>query len=423
VAETFGAIWKDITATLKEEIRLDRDFKDLFEGKRDLNCEAKSSFKIRRRVSFEEGLALMDKLERLVSRALTSEEKGVLDLFETFQIVRSKPRKDAIKKVVLAQALSYIDGVSTTFDFDVCNRDYERYFEAEKYIVRFTNHAHTFLDNPTALQILDWLQTLGPERPTSVEALSEVHITASSSVGDDNETKGTLYEHLHGEVVTDDEERYFLIDKNLYLAKQDFLTRMAEDFSNRITNGDLLLEIPDPNPFTEWGPIHEGAYNESYLDIENFLVADRITQKGIELFDILYFGKDDYLYIVQVKNGFDSSVRDACSQIRNAADVIENSLKDATAQKIREFYRQLNSHNISYHARLRAKLATMTEDEFVNLFQDRSQRIYVLLFKHGDDVRSSASNIAKFEVLSTADYMRIHKADFKIHNIATPRTP
>lgn len=418
VAETFGAIWKDITATLKEEIRLDRDFKDLFEGKRDLNCEARSSFKIRRRVSFEEGLALMDKLERLVSRTLTSEEKGILDLFETFQIVRSKPKKDEIKKVVLAQALAYIDGTSNVFDFDVCNRDYENYFEAETYIVRFTNHTLTFLDNPTAIQILDWLRGLGTEKPGSVEALNEVYITGSNSINDNNETKGTFYEHLHGEVVADADERYFLIDKNLYLAKQDFLTRMSEDFSTRVTNGDLLPELPNPSPFIEWGPILEGPYNELYLDEDNFLVADRITQKGIELFDILYFGEDDHLYIVQVKNGFDSCVRDACSQIRNAADVIENSLKDASAQKIREFYRQLNTSNVSYHVRLRAKLAAITEDQFVDMFRNRAQRTYLLLFKSANDVRTSSSNIAKFEVLSTADYMRIHKADFKILNIA-----
>lgn len=421
VADAFGAIWKDVTATLKDEVRADPDFSYLFESKRDLNCEAKSSFKLKKRVGFEQGLTLISKLETILSRELTADESMVLDLFETFQIIKSKPKKDEVKERILSLALSYINDETSEFDFDVCNVEYEKYFEAEKYVVAYKQHRFEFTSHPSGKDILDELKNL-EESPTSTQELANIKINTESSLGEWHTTKGTLYDHLHGEVELNNDEKYFLIDKNLYKAKADFLEKMNQNFISRLNTDDLLLHADNSSQFIDWGNISEGEYNELYLQQPSFVVADRVTLKGIEVFDLLYFGQDNKIYIVQVKNGLGSSTRDACSQIRNSADVIENAINDGQTEKLRELYRLLSrTTKVSYHADLQRIMRTFTEDEFLNLFRN-NERIYLLLFKYranNADLSRLASNIAKFEILSTADYMRMHNADFKMLNIAS----
>lgn len=415
-SDAFGAIWRDIVASVRDDIRDDEDLGDLFSDRKELNCEARSSFKLRKRVSFEEGLLLIRRLEAFLGRPLTAEQRQVLELFETFKIIRSKSQKIAVRQAVLESALSYVRGEITTFDYDLCHHEYEKYLDADSFTVKYRQFELLFTDAPTAKQILDFLRTLGDDVPRDVSDLDRVRIETQNQAGPWLETKGGFFEHLHGEVSLGNGDIYFLVDRNIYKANADFLSRMREDFASRYT-GDLSVENFDQLGFLDWTNIDEGPYNELHLDQPGFIVADRVTTKGIEYFDLLNFSIDRELYITQVKNGFDANIRDACSQIRNAANIIENAVRDGRATKLRELYRFLmTGTGINYADRLRRQLGQITEDQFVGLFTER-RRNYLLLFKYPNDVIQSNSNIAMFEVLTTRDFIRTYDALFKVENI------
>ena len=85
-SEAFGSIWKDVRASVRDGIKEDPDWQSILGNKitRDLNCDIKNSFKIRRRVDFQTSIRLIKKLKNELERDLTDEEKLNFNLFRLF---------------------------------------------------------------------------------------------------------------------------------------------------------------------------------------------------------------------------------------------------------------------------------------------------------------------------------------------------
>ncbi|XP_053378851.1 uncharacterized protein LOC128548340 [Mercenaria mercenaria] len=119
----------------------------------------------------------------------------------------------------------------------------------------------------------------------------------------------------------------------------------------------------------------------------HILTCDKETPHGIELCDILIYD-DRTTYLVHVKDGFDGgSIRDVCSQIRNAADNIYRiqSISKGTESKekdlIDEYWDMLteNANNSKTHNnKVQRNLKNMTKERFKELFHPPTEIVFVL---------------------------------------------
>ena len=421
--EAFGSVWKDVRASVRDEIRDDTDWQNILGEKttRDLNCDVKNSFKIRKRVDFQTAVRLIKKLKDEFERNLTDEEKTSFYFLNTIRIIKNKDEKTNLNRNLTEIAFNYLKNSNPdVFDYDFCHKNYSDFLEADKYIAkRGKSEIGDWQEIENAQQVLDSLKD--KIELTNIDDFEEdftKKIKISSEHIEDPflNTSDSIICHLHGELSVDN-KTYFLIDKEWCFVEDGFLEILSKEFESYL-NKDIYCKIPLNN----WDNGGEGQYNESHLNKNNFLVGDRIILNGIELFDLLYLDGDS-LYIIQVKDGLGASTRDACSQLRNSSKLIEESLKDTNNKKLKEFYHKLHNCNVNYTQNQNFKnqlQAIGTEIEFINKFK-KSNRCYVLAFRYGkdkDDISKTQSNIAKFELLGLKDNIGLLDAEFKIFQIS-----
>lgn len=421
--ESFGSVWKDVRASIREAVRKDPDWITLLGEKtaRDLNCDIKNSFKLRKRVSFSNAVKLAKKFDDELKRALTPEEKRGFYFLNTIEIIKNKQEKEILMNRIVEEAYAFLSNrKGVTFDYDFCHVDYANFLEADKYVAKVGNsYLKEWEETPTAAQILFDLKAAFDM--TTLESFkndikNSVQIVAECNADKLKNTRGSILDHLHGEIQVG-AKIYFLIDKEWCLIKDEFLKVLSKEFKDYIKS-DIFCNIP----LELWGEgLDEGPYNELHLGKTDFLVADRITINGIELFDLLYWDKK-HLYIIQVKDGLGASTRDACSQLRNSARLIEESLKEGEHQKLKDFYGRLSSTKTSYTQKPEFKKQLKgigTEQKFIELFQNK-KIIYVLASRYGNtppDITKTRSNIAKFEILGLKDSIKQTDGSFMIHQI------
>lgn len=220
-----------------------------------------------------------------------------------------------------------------------------------------------------------------------------------------------LRKYFHGEVHFDG-KTYFYVDGKWYEPVGSFFDYLLEDLIEQLFNrGYLSSEVPLIN----WNHARESLYNQDHLDRENFYFGDEYYlwdgRGKVELFDLLYVSENK-LYIIQVKDGFAGSVRDAVSQLEIAADVIEESAR-GDGSKLREYYRR-------WHDGEKAKI---TEEEFVTLFTEK-ERVYVMACAHATtmtranfEARQFESKIAQFEAVALCHSFRLKNRNLIIQHI------
>ena len=421
--EAFGSMWKDVRASVRDEIRDDTDWQNILGEKttRDLNCDVKNSFKIRKRVDFQTAVRLIKKLKDEFERNLTDEEKTSFYFLNTIRIIKNKDEKTNLNRNLTEIAFNYLKNSNPdVFDYDFCHKNYSDFLEADKYIAKKgKSEIGDWQEIENAQQILDSLKDkieLANIDDFEEDFTKRIKIVSEHTEDPFLDTSDSIICHLHGELSVDD-KTYFLIDKEWCFVEDGFLEILSNEFESYLKK-DIYCKIPLNN----WDNGGEGQYNESHLNKNNFLVGDRIILNGIELFDLLYLDGDS-LYIIQVKDGLGASTRDACSQLRNSSKLIEESLKDTNNKKLKEFYHKLHNCNVNYTQNQNFKnqlQAIGTEIEFINKFK-KSNRCYVLAFRYGkdkDDISKTQSNIAKFELLGLKDNIGLLDAEFKIFQIS-----
>lgn len=154
--------------------------------------------------------------------------------------------------------------------------------------------------------------------------------------------------------------------------------------------------------------LRERIFNKKYTDVtdmklENYFVGDTICPHDIELFDILYMTKDK-IYLYQVKEGFDHSTRDACSQIRNAARALSSQKVVPKYDFVDSFYRMATDPDpeSSYRKAIRAKLTTKFENnlkDFRQIFKKKIVFVFAFIEKTQKDHSAEEEADRKVQVL------------------------
>ena len=109
---------------------------------------------------------------------------------------------------------------------------------------------------------------------------------------------------------------------------------------------DVAMEEPlrvfFTNAYTNYVSIaEEEGYNRSFFADPNYLVCDQVyssKREKVELFDVLYHGDQNNLFLYHIKEGFGQTTRDACSQVRNAAIMLRNAIDNGSYEILRNLY-------------------------------------------------------------------------------------
>ncbi|VDH89952.1 Hypothetical predicted protein [Mytilus galloprovincialis] len=135
--------------------------------------------------------------------------------------------------------------------------------------------------------------------------------------------------------------------------------------------------------------LNENEYNELYLfasapDGYFVLPGDRIEPNKVELFDLLVHDSEKRVsYLFQVKKGLDYHTRDACAQIRNSAELLWHDFMRGHKRHIELFWENVvesKTATSAYRHFVREKLMTLKKEEFVRMFDDDVQLVFVLAF-------------------------------------------
>lgn len=417
--EAFGSVWKDVRATLRKEVASNQDWVDIIgESKNgEINCDVKKSFRIRRRISFKDAIRLIEKIQNELKRELTAEEEKSFYFVNSVKLITNIQEKETLNAALLQVIYDKIKTKSFNLDYDFCHTKFENYYDANLYEAkRHKTLLASWDEMPDVNEVFSKLNgRINIETFDNFKTECTKSIKIKTSHDDDifNNTSSSLFDHIHGELEFQN-HNYFLLDKQWYLVENDFLSVLQDDFRDYISNGETLIDTIDLN---QW-PISmsEGTYNESHLSKDNFFVADRILLRGIELFDLLYVDNDD-VYIIHVKDGLSSSTRDVCSQLRNAARIIE----DKNTEKVQEFEDRLLKTKVVYskNTNYKTKLPNYTNGELQKLLKDK-KRHYVVAFRYGnnaDDIIKCNSNITRFELLGLRDDLRRYGTELKLYQI------
>lgn len=417
--EAFGKVWKKLTGKIDPSLIrgsenlagfLPKDSKKVF------NADIKSSFTFRKSVTLEQIIDIAKEIEKLLKGELTDEQKRTFSFLDTLKEVTTKKAKEKLRDALPREIYDFVRSDSQNCDeLDFCHpREMSKFLAGTGY--KLTKEL-TWNETPTATNVLVALRNADPAAVdmSNFDAFKETFLSLSFSFLEEDEgitTYEDLWKYFHGEIESGG-KKYFLIDAKWYEVVGDFLKRLSEDFQNEVFEGRAILSTDVP--FIEWRTGSEGDFNRAQSAQDNFYFGDEVflkkSEKGkIELFDLLY-ESSDRVYIIQVKDGFGAAIRNACSQIQMAAEIIENAISSGD-------YADLNSYYIEFAK----ENAEVSHNLFVALL--KKERVYVLAFATRAEftqVNFQAdqfqSEIARFEVLGISHEFRANDRDFRIANV------
>src|SRR5690606_30414585 len=134
-----------------------------------------------------------------------------------------------------------------------------------------------------------------------------VRIRSYKNESNINLTSAMFLHHVNTEFEYDDQP-VFLLNNNYYFLKDSFIKDLNSNCERLLKNYKIPAHILN----LQWDlKINntEGKYNLLYTQIKNYLVLDTITIDGVELCDVIFYDNDN-IYLIHVKRGFDSSMRD-----------------------------------------------------------------------------------------------------------------
>lgn len=215
-----------------------------------------------------------------------------------------------------------------------------------------------------------------------------------------NLTSASFLIHFNTEFILDNQP-YFLLDNNWYLLQDSFV----KDLNSQCTRVLKNYKTPKNILFKNWDDNllrRESEYNLEYNDIQNYLVFDTISINGIELCDILHYDETN-LYLIHVKKGFDSSIRELYNQVILSARRLQESISSKDKEYLKLNYKSIVKKN---------NFKDLSQSDFLKLFSLKIN--YVMAFTSDttkeiiieDNVNKVKSSIAKFSVIQSSSEMR-----------------
>ncbi len=226
-------------------------------------------------------------------------------------------------------------------------------------------------------------------------------------------TYGHFFSHITAEIDYIG-KKYFKIDGHWYLLEDEFLQLMNTDAKEFYTKYKL-----EENILNTWASgTDEDFYNKSHNDRATHFIFDKVISDNIELCDILVL-KDERIYFVHVKNGFNTKMRDLYIQVVLSAKRLSNDLRDnKTSGFLDKTINKYNSLNPSKKINSKELIAKLRANpgmiNFVMAFNNNHHKGKPML----ERIDLCNSNIAKYSLVQVVKEMQQFRFSIKLIDIS-----
>jgi uncharacterized protein (TIGR04141 family) len=416
--ESFGNYYQELRAKLEKTI-----LKSIFkftddELKRGGLCDAKSSFTIRKPLTFDRAIEVVDILDNLIRKRAIVDLNLIKKLDKSDKALIGKLDKELDKEL-----FSIYKGNISDVNVEICHRIFDRYYDASEFELSFPVGKKSRTERIPACgclhDILDGYTNADIRLKTHDDVKKLLDNSRITSFGDDGKqlTTGRLVDHICAELRFNNRS-YFLFNQEWYLVKKEFasiLNKQCKEFINAHLLPSSLLK--------KWHSLTESEndFNAKHLGDKDTLVFDKVTPENIEACDILKWNAKE-VYFIHVKKGFNNEMRNLGRQVHISARRVVQDLKSGKGFLGKLYDELLNkSATTTYFKNAQFELKKHTKHQFLKIFENRKP-VFVLAIldssKKGKrslaDITNYNSNIAKFCLHQLSQEMRLLDTDLKV---------
>lgn len=420
--ENFGNFYNELNAKLTNTI-LEESFGFAAGELKDGSfCIAKNSFLIKKSISYDRLLKIINCCEKILLEKVKASINSVrkLDRYDRTLI-------SVLNQQLLVEVFAAINPMNNEKRIEICHRDFDKYMEGDSYKVDCRLEKKVKSESLSSLYGFEDILDVVPEiksisdRMEFEKVLSTMTITSCDSDGNAL-TTGSFLDHCCMELVYDDCS-YFHFNREWYRVQNKFIQLLNQHCKDFISTNTFKLLLKDWNS----SKIDENEYNTLYLNTPNTLVLDKICPDNVEVCDILRWDNDN-VYFIHVKTGFDNQMRILTRQVQIAARIIQEDLKTKEKKFLTALYKELKDIQAqnSYFKKVQAQTNALPLSKFLKLFEGKKP-IFVLAVHDSSasrrkivDIEKFQSNIAKFCLADLAQTMRLLNVDFQIAQISLP---
>lgn len=372
-----------------------------------LQITAGKSFKIRKSATFNKLHDIIKDLSIVLSETQKEYLSSYIEISDENYI---QELQDALHQKIynnILHILHVTDDPRDRFEFDFCNpNNIEKFYEAEKYVLKEkTEDSH---------RIFATVADRSEIYPTVIRRAYGLHgnnafqikvflngVRVLGYLGSKSISSSTFMYHISAELKYENKP-VFLIDTKWYHLKEVFISDLktqTERVLRTYKAPKTVLKLPwDKNLLKR-----EEDYNLQYDPLPDYIVIDTIISDGVELCDILHYD-DNNLYLIHVKYGFDSKVRELTNQILISARRLSEALGSGNISFFDRLYDALQKKNMDVNG--------LTMEEFAALFTRNITYILAVTSHLKDDcvieenIDKFNSNIARFSLVTCSTDIR-----------------
>lgn len=424
----FGKIPQEIHVTLSQEIsNLHFSFLQTKVNEQ-IQIFVSKGFKVKKAVDF-------DNLHKIMLELDTISELVASDYLSSYKEIQDeKFINEFLKPGLITRIFNDISGLGKRdnpsikkFGHDFCNpNNIEKFYEADSYQLKEkkeNNYYSTFAEVYSRKEIYDTVLKRAVQLHGNNDQFNFMVYLQGVRVSCIQNNSTTISSNFLFHISTEfsiDKRPYFLVDTKWYNLRDTFI----QDLKISATHILRTYKAPSNILYQTWNKdiiSRESDYNLKYDGINNYIVIDTIIVDGFELCDILYYD-ESAIYLVHVKYGFDSKMREINNQISISARRLKDILGANNTTPLEKIYNQLLAKERSFN--------NLTKEEFVALFKKRI--VFVLAFTSHlaedltveENIEKFESNIAKFSLVQCSSELRSNYFDLMTHQIRreTPNT-
>ncbi len=328
----FGKVCKDLAGRIQTEILQRRLNLQIDTTKKHINGNFKNSFRLRRKLSLQEILDLLDKITNFIDTEEPyfnlEEWLGISPLSETNQDKKLKNRAqnklaetlyDWANTVVPRPYIDYfisnqdinLFNLANRFDIDIhgglqFHKSYPDFSDCED-LSEFIN------DYCNICEIEDPLQ----KRQIIIEGIKRALLTSSEQHGDDlpiELTRGKLFEHIHGEIWDEETHQALIILDGVWYRVYDGLKqRLNNELPGLIRGRIIQTDLP------HWGNTTEDEYiGQIVHNLQCCSLHKKRPLDNIEMCDVIRY-ENETLCLYHIKDSFNTTMRTLSAQVRSSA--------------------------------------------------------------------------------------------------------
>jgi uncharacterized protein (TIGR04141 family) len=384
--ESLDTIFKEVTGRLKDVTTVHKLLNlSSNSKKKSMKVTAKNFLQFSSSLSFDGLLHLLSIIDEYEIESLS-------DKFNLIIPMNTKKNDGIITENNAAVIHLIYEAIKSKSEipFDLFHKETAEFISADTYIISNSKATkeYTIQDDYTATELISsaFDAFLEGEAPTETAFYSFFTDTLLySKLGDDNKTKGTLLQHVSGEICVRG-VNYYVFYGEYYRLNSSYNERLNVSLSGKLHKDIFTSEIT-----TKWSDgKNEDDFNRNASTHEKYAHLHKIKPDYIEFADLLKCDGNT-ITVVHVKDGFDGDMRILDRQVELSIAKIMDLKHNNNDLYMRQLY---NNASISTTG-TNIKEIFPTVDEFLDSMKTKQIRYIIAIRPAKDNLLECQSNIAK----------------------------